>query len=97
MTSPSRLTNWSVPARLTLILMTDPTAKPDAGLATVLLGEPLIYYLLCVLDPDFRELFKVAVDFWEQGAYIEAVSGIPGLRLHMIKMTAPDDSMRRRF
>ena len=37
--------------------------------------------------------FKVAVDFWEQGAYIEAVSGIPGLRLHMIKLTAPDNSM----
>ncbi len=29
----------------------------------VLLGEPLLYYLLYELDPDFRELFKVAVDF----------------------------------
>ena len=37
--------------------------------------------------------FKVAIDFWEEGEYIEKVSGIPGLRLHMIKLTAPDDSM----
>ncbi|MGB7217655.1 MAG: ATP-binding protein [Vicinamibacterales bacterium] len=29
----------------------------------VLLGEPLLYYLLYEFDPDFRELFKVAVDF----------------------------------
>jgi lon-related putative ATP-dependent protease len=29
----------------------------------VLLGERLLYYLLCEYDPDFRELFKVAVDF----------------------------------
>jgi lon-related putative ATP-dependent protease len=35
-------------------------------LKVVLLGEPLIYYLLCALDPDFRELFKVPVDFDDQ-------------------------------
>ena len=29
----------------------------------VLLGEPLLYYLLHELDPDFPELFKVQVDF----------------------------------
>ncbi len=29
----------------------------------VLLGEPRIYYLLYNLDPDFRDLFKVAADF----------------------------------
>ena len=29
----------------------------------VLLGEPMIYYLLVRQDPDFRELFKVAADF----------------------------------
>jgi predicted ATP-dependent protease len=32
----------------------------------ILLGEPLIYYLLCALDPDFGELFKVAADFDDQ-------------------------------
>ena len=29
----------------------------------VLVGEPLLYYLLYYYDPDFRELFKVAADF----------------------------------
>jgi lon-related putative ATP-dependent protease len=29
----------------------------------VLIGSPLIYYLLCALDEDFSELFKVKVDF----------------------------------
>jgi len=32
----------------------------------VLLGEPLVYYLLCALDPDFAELFKVTADFDDQ-------------------------------
>ncbi|MBI4454365.1 MAG: AAA family ATPase [Acidobacteria bacterium] len=32
----------------------------------VLLGERLLYYLLCQFDPDFSELFKVAADFEEQ-------------------------------
>lgn len=29
----------------------------------VLLGERMLYYLLCAYDPDFEELFKVAADF----------------------------------
>ncbi len=33
------------------------------SIKVVLLGEPLIYYLLSHHDPDFRELFKVAADF----------------------------------
>jgi len=32
-------------------------------LKVVLLGEPRFYYLLNQLDPEFRELFKVAADF----------------------------------
>ncbi|GAB4146978.1 MAG: ATP-binding protein [Candidatus Promineifilaceae bacterium] len=32
----------------------------------VLLGERLLYYLLCQYDPDFIELFKVAADFDDQ-------------------------------
>jgi lon-related putative ATP-dependent protease len=31
----------------------------------VLMGEPSLYYMLCSLDPDFEELFKVASDFAE--------------------------------
>jgi len=29
----------------------------------VMLGEPMLYYLLSMYDPDFKELFKVAADF----------------------------------
>jgi lon-related putative ATP-dependent protease len=32
----------------------------------LVLGERLLYYLLCEYDPDFRELFKVAADFEER-------------------------------
>jgi lon-related putative ATP-dependent protease len=32
-------------------------------LKVILIGERRIYYLLCQLDPDFGELFKVAADF----------------------------------
>ncbi len=32
----------------------------------VLLGDPMIYYLLSEADPDFGELFKVAADFDDQ-------------------------------
>ena len=38
----------------------------------VLSGEPMLYYLLFNLDPEFRELFKIKADFaldtdWEEG------------------------------
>jgi lon-related putative ATP-dependent protease len=33
------------------------------NLKVVLLGEPLLYYLLSEYDPEFSELFKAAVDF----------------------------------
>jgi len=29
----------------------------------ILMGEPLIYYLLCEYDPEFHDLFKIAADF----------------------------------
>lgn len=32
-------------------------------LKLILVGEPLIYYLLCEHDPEFHDLFKVAADF----------------------------------
>ncbi len=40
----------------------DPEPIP-LNVKVVLIGERLLYYLLYQLDPDFRELFKVAVDF----------------------------------
>ena len=35
-------------------------------LKITLLGDPMLYTLLCSLDPDFGELFKVGADFAEQ-------------------------------
>lgn len=42
--------------------------KPDPlplNIKVILLGERYYYYLLCALDPEFPELFKVAADFDE--------------------------------
>jgi predicted ATP-dependent protease len=42
------------------------TLRPEPiplGVKVVLLGSPLLYYLLYQLDEDFRELFKVKADF----------------------------------
>jgi predicted ATP-dependent protease len=38
----------------------------DLSVKIVLLGSPNVYYLLSQVDPDFRELFKVAADFAEE-------------------------------
>lgn len=35
-------------------------------LKVVLLGDFLLYYLLCELDPDFKDLFKVAAEFEDE-------------------------------
>ncbi len=32
----------------------------------ILMGDPLLYYLLCAMDRDFDQLFKVAADFDDQ-------------------------------
>jgi lon-related putative ATP-dependent protease len=37
-------------------------------LKLILMGEPLIYYLLSEYDPDFHDLFKIAADFDESVA-----------------------------
>jgi lon-related putative ATP-dependent protease len=49
-----------------LSLVSTVTLEPQPvplDLKIVLIGERLIYYLLCELDGDFSELFKVAADF----------------------------------
>jgi predicted ATP-dependent protease len=49
---------------LSLVSTVSLEAEPiPLDVKVVLIGERLIYYLLYELDPDFRELFKVAVDF----------------------------------
>ncbi len=43
----------------------DPQPVP-LDIKIVLVGERLLYYLLCAYDPDFNELFKVQADFEEE-------------------------------
>jgi glyoxylase I family protein len=35
---------------------------------------------------------QVVIDFWEEGGFIDTVQGLSGVRLHMIKLRAPDGS-----
>lgn len=47
-------------------LVSTTTLKPEpipVSLKLVLIGEPIIYYLLYNLDPEYRKLFKVKADF----------------------------------
>ncbi len=49
-----------------LSLVSTVTLEPEPiplDLKLVLVGDRLLYYLLCALDPDFGELFKVPADF----------------------------------
>jgi predicted ATP-dependent protease len=49
-----------------LSLVSTTSLEPDAiplSVKVVLTGEPLLYYLLVNLEPDFRDLFKVQADF----------------------------------
>lgn len=38
----------------------------DLNVKIILLGERLLYYLLCTYDPDFKDLFKVEADFEDE-------------------------------
>lgn len=49
--------------------LTTRTLQPEAiplDVKIILIGDPMIYYLLINADPDFRELFKVKADFATQ-------------------------------
>jgi lon-related putative ATP-dependent protease len=61
----SRQVRIEAPAEL-LSLARPVTLEPqpaELSVQVVLLGSPLLYYLLSALDPEFSELFKVAADF----------------------------------
>jgi len=60
-------------------------------LTVVLLGERLFYYLLYQLDPDFRELFKVAADMAEE---IDRSDDSHGLYARLIATLARKESLR---
>ncbi len=52
-----------------LSLVSTSTLEPEPiplNVKVVLLGDRLLYYLLCEYDPDFADLFKVAADFEEE-------------------------------
>jgi len=54
----------SVGEQFTLVSI--PTLKPEAApikVKVIMIGSPLIYHLLYILDEDFRKLFKVKADF----------------------------------
>ncbi|MGZ4968891.1 MAG: Lon protease family protein [Methylobacter sp.] len=54
----------SLERALSLISTTSLEPEPiPLNLKLILMGEPLIYYLLCAYDPDFHDLFKIAADF----------------------------------
>ncbi|HEY9078506.1 Lon protease family protein [Magnetovibrio sp.] len=54
--SPAESLGWATTVSL------EPEPIP-LNVKVVMLGEPMIYYLLSMYDPDFKELFKVAADF----------------------------------
>ncbi len=50
----------------TLSLISATSLEPEPiplNLKLILMGEPMIYYLLCAYDPEFHDLFKIAADF----------------------------------
>jgi lon-related putative ATP-dependent protease len=74
------------PAQLTSLISTvsvEPEAIP-LDIKVILLGERHLYYLLSTVDPEFGELFKVAVDFSDrmqrdgdsQQAYARLIAGM---------------------
>jgi lon-related putative ATP-dependent protease len=49
-----------------LSLVSSVTLEPEPlplQVQVILIGDPQLYYMLCQLDPDFEELFKVGADF----------------------------------
>ncbi|WP_366554417.1 Lon protease family protein [Aquibaculum sediminis] len=58
-----------------LSLLSTVSLEPEAipfSAKVVLFGDRMVYHLLCQLDPEFQEIFKVAVDFDEEVTRSEA-------------------------
>ena len=54
------------PLERALSLISASSLEPEPiplNIKLILMGEPLIYYLLCAYDPEFHDLFKIAADF----------------------------------
>ncbi len=57
----------------------------------VLIGDRMLYYLLCQYDPDFGELFKVAADFEDR---VERTAGNDLLYARLIGTIAAKEGLR---
>jgi predicted ATP-dependent protease len=57
----------------------------------VLLGEPLLYYMLHAADPDFAELFKVQIDFAQE---VERTPGNCALYAQFVATVARREGLR---
>ena len=67
----------------------DPQSIP-LDVKVVLFGERVLYYLLYDLDPEFRELFKVAADFEET---VEITDQVLQLYVRLIATVAKEERM----
>jgi lon-related putative ATP-dependent protease len=68
----------------------DPEPIP-LSVKVVLIGSPMLYYLLAELDPDFPELFKIAADFDDR---IDRSAEATGLYAQLIATAARRERLR---
>ncbi|MCC7167137.1 MAG: AAA family ATPase [Rhodospirillales bacterium] len=70
-------------------LISTTTLEPEPiplAVKVVLIGDPMLYYLLSHYDPEFSELFKVAADFdYRQGRDAPAVLGYAQLIATLVR------------
>ncbi len=87
-----RLSIESVGQTLSLINTVSLDPEPlEIRVQVVLLGEPMLYYLLAQYDPDFAELFKVASDFDSQ---MDATSEHRQGYVRLLAMLAREDRLK---
>ncbi|HXP77218.1 MAG TPA: AAA family ATPase [Stellaceae bacterium] len=68
----------------------DPEPIP-LSVKVVLIGPPMLYYLLAEVDPDFADLFKVAAEFDDR---IDRTSSTVGLYARLIAAAARREKLR---
>lgn len=77
-----------------LSLVSTVSLEPDPiplAVKVVLVGEPLLYYLLVELDPDFSDLFKVQADFENE---VERSSGNTDLYARMLATIVQRENLK---
>jgi predicted ATP-dependent protease len=87
----SRIVIESLGEHFSLLSTVSPEAEPIPFSAKVLLfGERFVYYLLCQLDPEFPEIFKVPIDFDE---VVERSSEVAGRYARLLAALATRDGL----